>query len=275
MRKRAKLYAISNTIAFVIANVISYLSNTRIFNNKTIADVSDKYNALFVPAGFTFAIWGLIYTSLYAFVIYHLVKAFKNDIDHEANKDVLKINWLFIINNIATAAWVIAWVNEMLIISVLLILVQLVTLILINIRLHIYNPLRSLASKAFTQFPLAIYFGWICIATIANISSCLYGLGWNGGAVSAELWTVILIGIAALLSVFIILTQKDIFFGLVVIWALFGIISKRKMEGADNYISIISSAQVAIVVIAIVILVQLIRNSKTSKPDDLRLNSNT
>ncbi|WP_207532030.1 hypothetical protein [Desertivirga arenae] len=260
--KSLKVLAVANTIFYVAANVISYLSNTGIFGGRTIGDVSDKYKALFVPAGFTFAIWGVIYASLYAFVIYHLVKAFKAGGEHEANKDLIKLNWLFVLNNIATAAWVVVWVNEGLILSVVLMLIQLVTLILMNVRLHIYNPHRSLASRAFTQFPLAIYFGWICIATIANISSSLVGLGWDGGTISPQTWTIFLIAVATLISLFIILGTKDVFFGMVVIWALFGIISKRKLEGADSYAMIIFSAQIAIALIALAVVIQLARNFK-------------
>lgn len=260
--EKCRILAIGNAIAFVAANVISYLSNTGIFSGKTIGEVSDKYDALFVPAGFTFAVWGLIYAGLYAFVIYHVVTAFRESSEHELNKEVKSIGWLFVINNIATAAWVVVWIREMLVVSVALMLIQLVTLILINIRLSIYSPEKSLASKLFTQFPLGIYFAWICIATIANISSSLLGLGWEGGQISAQVWTVILVAVAAVLSLFIILSQKNIFFGLVVIWALYGIVSKRQNEGADLYQPIIVTAWICMALIALVVLVQLIRNLK-------------
>ncbi|WP_207421449.1 hypothetical protein [Desertivirga brevis] len=263
--RNVKVLAIANTVFYVIANVISYLSNTGIFGGRTIGDVSNKYEALFVPAGFTFAIWGVIYASLYAFVIYHLVKAFKEDELHEANKDLKKLGWLFTINNIATAGWVIVWVYEGLIFSVILMLIQLVTLIMMNVRLHIYNPHRSVASRIFTQFPLAIYFAWICIATIANISSSLLGLGFDGGVLSPQTWTVILIAVATLISIFIILGCKDIFFGMVVIWALYGIISKRKLDGAESYPVIVFSAQVAIALIGLAVVFQLARNVKAGK----------
>ncbi|RYF98417.1 MAG: hypothetical protein EOO07_38195, partial [Chitinophagaceae bacterium] len=81
--EKSRIFAISNAVVFVIANVISYLSNTGIFSGKTIGEVSDKYNALFVPAGFTFAVWGVIYAGLYAFVIYHLIIAFRESSEHE------------------------------------------------------------------------------------------------------------------------------------------------------------------------------------------------
>lgn len=258
--EKCRILAIGNAIAFVAANVISYLSNTGIFSGKTIGEVSDKYDALFVPAGFTFAVWGVIYAGLYAFVIYHLVIAFRESAEHELNKELKTIGWLFVVNNIATAAWVVVWIREMLIVSVALILIQLITLILINIRLNIYNPAKSLGSKLFTQFPLGIYFAWICIATIANISSSLLGLGWDGGEISAQNWTVILVAIAALLSLFIILSQRNVFFGLVVIWALYGIVSKRQSEGAELYQPIIVTAWICMALIALVVLIQFVRN---------------
>jgi hypothetical protein len=53
-----KVLQIGNGIAFILTIFINYLSNTGILNNTTIGEVSDSYNSLFTPAGYTFAIWG-------------------------------------------------------------------------------------------------------------------------------------------------------------------------------------------------------------------------
>src|SRR5690606_10264555 len=148
-------------------------------------------------------------------------RAFREDVLSEANKDISRMGVLFIVNNIATAAWVFAWVNEQFILSVLLMLTQLVTLIVINVRLKIFNPHRSAYSRIFTLVPLGICFGWICSATIANISAGQVGLGWDGGGVSATYWTIILIAGAALVSTAVIILKKNVFFGPVVIWAFY------------------------------------------------------
>lgn len=257
---RIKSLAISNSIFFVIAFAVSMLSQVSAINNKDIGDVSNKYDTLFTPAGITFSIWGLIYIALFAFCIYHIYKAFREDALSEANKDTSRMGALFIVNNIATAAWVFAWVNEQFILSVLLMLTQLVTLVIINVRLKIFNPHRSVNSKIFTQFPLGIYFAWICIATIANISAALVGLGWDGGGVSASYWTVILIAGATLISSAIILLKKNVFFGLVVIWAFYGIILKHNAGDPALYKDIISAAWGGIACVGLAECIQLYIN---------------
>jgi len=57
------------SLVSVFANVTFNVVNGRFgASGSTVADVSDKYPTLFTPAGFAFAIWGLIYgaTLLYA-----------------------------------------------------------------------------------------------------------------------------------------------------------------------------------------------------------------
>lgn len=257
---RIKSLAISNCVFFIIAFAVSMLSQVSAINNKDIGDVSNKYDTLFTPAGITFSIWGVIYIALFAFSIYHIYKAFQEDTHSEANKDTSRMGVLFIVNNIATAAWVFAWVNEQFILSVLLMLIQLITLIIINVSLKIFNPHRSVYSKIFTQFPLGIYFAWICIATIANVSSALVGLGWEGGGVSPSSWTIILIAAATLISMAIILLKKNVFFGLVVIWAFYGIILKHNDGDPALYNDIISAARGGIACVALAEFIQLYIN---------------
>ncbi|MDX5423066.1 MAG: hypothetical protein LPK07_01130 [Hymenobacteraceae bacterium] len=252
--RKIKLLAVLNTVFFLVHLLPSQLTQLELLNNQTIGDVSEKYPTLFTPAGITFSIWGLIYLALAAFCVYHLVKAFKADAADGANKDLLRLGYLFVLNNLATGAWVIAWVYEWLLISAVLMLLQLLTLLVIQLRLGIYDPSRTAASRWFTQFPLSIYFGWICIATIANISAVLVGVGWEGFGVAPEFWTMLVIGVAALLTIFVVLNRRNPFVGLVTVWAFYGII--RKHQQLDLAVSpeiiIFTWLGLALVVLAIV-----------------------
>jgi len=257
-----RLLAILNASALAIHIALSYLTQIKSFSTLDVGQVSAKYETAFAPAGLTFAIWGLIYFSLAAFCLFHIVKAFNSDHMEQADTDIRAIGWLFIINNLATAAWLIAWVSESIGISLILILVQLVTLILISIRSHIANPERSLSNKIFTQFPLSIYFGWICIATIANVSAFLVSINWNGAGITESYWVVIMIGIATMLSLFIILVRRNFFFGLVILWALYGIILKRQQVGVGQFQDVITAAWAAFIIVVIALLIRLFRASK-------------
>jgi hypothetical protein len=110
---------------------------------------------------------------------------------------------------------------------------------------------------------LSIYFGWICIASIANISAWLNSTDWNGMGISESYWVIILIGLATLLSLFIILVRRNIPFGFVVLWALYGIILKRKQVDALLYEDVINAAYAAFVIIMIALLIRIFKRNKS------------
>ena len=258
--KRIRNLSIFNAVSLLIHISIAYLTQTRIFDNSTIGEISNKYPSLFIPANITFLIWSAIYAGLIAFCIYHLRMAHKAVADHPANADAGKIGWLFIINNLATAAWLIAWVKEQLLLSVLLIAVQMITLIIIHIRLKIHDAHASLASKTFTQFPLSIYLGWISIATIANLSSYLSAIHWSGWGVSDINWTITMVLVTVLVTVGIINRRRNVFFGLTVIWGLYGILLKRSAIDAEAYQPIIMVIWGSMAIISVSCLFGLARN---------------
>jgi hypothetical protein len=252
--------AILNAVSFIIHLGLSFLTQLKVFNAKDVGEISDQYRSLFTPSGKTFLIWTVIYIALIGFCIYHLVKAYKSDLSDPANKDLQKMGSLFIINNLSTAAWIIFWVNDEIFFSIFLILVQLVTLIMMHMRLNIHNASRSIASKAFTQFPLSIYLGWISIATIANISTWLTSIGWHGWGVSRINWTITMIAIATFLTVSVINRKRNVFFGLVVLWAFYGILTRRATENPVEYEPVIMVTYGAMGIVAISCLFGLIRN---------------
>jgi hypothetical protein len=255
-----KTLAILNTVFFLLHLVPSQLTQLRLFNNQTIGEVSARYPALFTPAGITFSIWGIIYLALIAFCIYHIVKAFKEPALHEANVDLKRLGFLFMLNNLATGAWTIAWVSEWLLLSVVLMLIQLVTLLLIHLRLGIFDASRSPASRWFTQVPLSLYFGWIIIATVANISAALVGLGWDGFGLSEGLWTIIMIVAATLIVVFVVVSRTNSVVGLVGMWALYGIILKHQQLNMAESPQIMTTAWVCLAVVALVVMLVFYRN---------------
>ncbi|ARS34629.1 hypothetical protein [Pontibacter actiniarum] len=263
--KNIKTLAVLNTLFFLVHLVPSQLTQFGVFNSQTIGDVSAQYPALFTPAGITFSIWGVIYLGLSIFCIYHLIKAFKASPEHEANIDLQRLGNLFMVNNLATGLWTIAWVNEWLVISVLLILTQLVTLLLIHLRLNIFNAARSAASRWFTQVPLSLYFGWIIIATVANISSALVGLGWDGFGLSEGLWTTIMIVAATLIVVFVVFARSNPYVGLVGVWALYGIILKHRDLNAEASSQIITTAWIGLAVVALAAILIFFRNASSSR----------
>jgi hypothetical protein len=265
--KKTQILAILNLLALLIHITLSYFTQFKLINDQDIGQVSNTYDSVFTPAGITFAIWGVIYTALLFFCTYHIRMVFKHPDTHPANKNVHRTGVWFILNNIGAAAWLLVWTKGLIPASAGLIIFQLITLIIINMRLNIHDPYSRTDSKIFTQFPLSIYFGWLTIATIANISVFLIATGWDGFGFnySPIEWTRIMIGVSVFLTILVVFTRRNIFFGLVIIWALYGIVLKRQSINANTYSSVIETAWIGLAIVAISCIIQFILNITAKK----------
>ncbi len=67
---RQKVLLLANTISLIFALTFNALGGSGAFNGKNVGEVSAQYDTLFAPAGYAFAIWGLIYILLILFVGY-------------------------------------------------------------------------------------------------------------------------------------------------------------------------------------------------------------
>lgn len=216
-----KSLQILNGLALIAVIVISYLSNTGIFNGNTMATVSAKYHNLFTPAGYAFSIWGLIYLGLLGFVIYYGRSLF---IRVEKEDDtVTKVGWWFFISCLANISWVITWLYDYTFISVLMMILLLFSLlkIVINTQMELHNvPLKKFM---FLWWPFCLYSGWVAVALIANISAFLKKIEWGGFGISESIWAVIMLVIAAAVNIFMVWNRNMREFALVGVWALIAI----------------------------------------------------
>jgi len=157
------LIKIFTALAYVVMIAANALANILPINNRTTGAVSDSYPNLFAPAGLTFSIWGLIYLLLAGYVVYQFTK-------RAANKESLlgKINPLFIATSLANFLWIFAWHYDYIGFSVILMLILL--FLLIKIADILRREKFSAWEKLFIMAPFSVYFGWITVATIANIT---------------------------------------------------------------------------------------------------------
>jgi hypothetical protein len=252
-----KTLSILNFLGFLGMIIVNYLAVALPLNNKTTGELSDQYPNLFVPSGFTFSIWGVIYLLLAIFIVYQLVNAFRK---HTQNSSFLeKIGILFFVSSLANFGWIFAWHFELVSLSFFLMLILLGSLIAIYIKLQIGRSDSSRTEKYLVHLPFSVYLGWITIATIANATALLVNLGWNRFGLSEPFWTVTVIIIGIAISLTVLFNRKDIFYCLVVDWALFGILIKRLNADAVQVQSIITVVVFGLVLISLGIIVQIIR----------------
>jgi len=255
-RSRLLFLSILNLVGFLGVVIVNGLANALPLNNKTTGSLSDQYPNLFVPAGLTFSIWGVIYILLAIFVIYGLIIAIKKE--SQRLSFIQNIGVLFFISCLANIGWIFAWHYEVLPLSLILMVVLLGSLIAIYLRLSIGKSDSTRADKYLVHLPFSVYLGWITIATIANVTALLVNLNWNTFGLGEQFWTVavIIVGIAITLST--LLTRKDIFYCMVVDWALLGILLKRLADSTPAQ-SVIVVTIVGMVLISVGIIMQIIR----------------
>lgn len=222
--KRISL-AFLNLIGFIGTVMVNGLANALPIGGVTTGALSDMYPNLFVPAGFTFSIWGLIYLLLGLFIVYQLIVALGRNEDRSAF--IQRIGVFFFIASAANIGWIFAWHYQYVGISLILMVLLLVSLIAVYLRLDIRKRGFNWRERFFIAAPFSIYLGWITVATVANVTALLVDIGWNGFGLSDVVWTCIVIGIATIIALFMLFTRQDILYCLVVEWAFFGILMKR------------------------------------------------
>jgi len=240
MDNRQFLWKAAATILFLGMITINALANILPLNGLTTGEISDLYPSLFTPAGYTFSIWSVIYLALFLFLVFSWIP---NRLPYSE-----KIFVLFSISSFLNIAWVFVWHHLMAGLSVLIMIALLVTLALLFLHIRGNIP-RSGASLWLIHIPFSIYFAWICVAIIANVSAYLVGIQWNGFGVSAEVWTIIMILVAGGLGVYFCLRFGSYEHALVVSWALIGILMRWLNTDQRNVIYTCSIA-VALLIIS-------------------------
>lgn len=201
----------------VVTLVINGLANALPINGRGTGEISDSFNVIFVPAGYVFSIWGLIYIALIAYTIYQALPA------QRANPRLRRTGWLVAASNLLNASWILLWHYGLYVLSLIDMLALLAVLIMIYLRLDIGRARFNGIEKWAVAAPFSIYLGWITVATIANTTAVLSYLGWRGDPLSETAWTVILLVAGVVIAALMAFTRSDIAYLLVLVWAFIGI----------------------------------------------------
>jgi benzodiazapine receptor len=205
------------TLLLTLATItVNALANILPFNGQTTGEISDRFPILFVPAGYVFAIWGLIYLGLLAFAIYQVLPAQRSI---KVLDEIAPLSWLA---SIANAVWIVLWHYEYFTLTIFVMAVLLFSLIVIYLKLKAAKNAGN-AFRWCVQIPFSIYLGWISVATIANATQVLYVLNWDGLGLSGEIWAVMMLVVATLLGLSMLLRERDWAYALVLVWAFVGI----------------------------------------------------
>lgn len=266
-----RLLAIITVLALAGVITVNGLANALPLNGVGTGQLSDELPNFFVPAGITFAVWGLIYLLLAGYVGAVVMDAFSG---RAGSAWTATDAALFLANAAANIGWIFAWHWRLVRLALLLMIVILATLILLEERN--FRRLKAGASlgiaKPFRRFllsaPINVYLGWIMVASIANATALLVSLGWNGWGLDPRIWAVIVIDVATILAVSLVLYRRAIAAPLVVVWAFAGIVIKRlAIDGAATR-AVWLSALIGSGLILIVLVISRLPQKRSSSLRD-------
>lgn len=247
-KRRVKILVTATYLLMVLVNA---LANILPINGKTTGEVSDTYQNLFAPDGITFGIWGVIYVLLALYVLYQL-GGLKGGARTGNRRLLTKIGIIFSISSMINTLWILTWHFEKIYYSVVLMLLLLLCLVYINQQTK--SVVLSLREKFFIRLPFSMYYGWITVAAIANITTALVDLRWKGFGFSESLWTALIVVLGAFMCILTMFSQKDMVYGAVFIWAYAGIFYKHVkpdgFHGAYPLVLLAVSVSIFLVVLA-------------------------
>jgi hypothetical protein len=253
-RNRRISFAVLNLLGFFGTVVVNALANSLPINDRMTGELSDMYPNLFVPAGLTFSIWGVIYILLGLFAVYGLISAIRKD--PEKSEFLDRVGILFFVASAANIIWIFLWHYLFVGFSLIAMVVLLVSLLGIYLRMGIGKRQMRRLVTAFAAIPFSVYLGWITIATVANVTALLVDVGWQGWGLQQAAWTIIVLGVAFFITLLMLLTRGDLYYALVVEWAYLGILIKRIRVDAELRMGIILTLAVCMGLIFLVMVVQ-------------------
>ncbi len=246
---RSKAMKIGILLSYLLMIAVNALANILPINGVNTGEASARYDTLFTPAAYTFGIWGLIYLLLGVYVVFQLLSA-KGE---ESGKRPEQVGWMFILSSLFNAGWIFAWHYDQIALSVVLMLLILLTLMRAAWLLR--EPHCSPKEELVLRIPFGIYFGWITVATIANVSVWLVSLQWDRFGISEAIWTAVLLGVGAAILGVTMWRIRSVAYGLTALWAYTGILVRHLAERGGQYPLIVAAAAVALAALAVLTVV--------------------
>jgi hypothetical protein len=242
-----------NWLSYLFMMATNMLAVLLPLNQLDTGAVSALYPNKFVPAGFTFAIWGLIYLLLLAHLVFCtwvLLRQPTNAAKGTAAKLIVAIHPLFVASCALNAAWLVAWhyLEVGLSLGIMVALFACLLAIFNRLSRSEKNNALNYVEHVTLETPFIIYFAWINVALIANATAFLVRSEWPGGPLEPWQWSCVMIATAGLVGVWMALYWLRPAFTAVIVWALYGVYSAQAPGNAT--IGQVALATIAVCTIA-------------------------
>lgn len=252
-------------LASVIGTItVNTLANIIPFNGQNTGQISDRFRVYFVPAGYVFAIWGIIYLAWLLFCVYQLLPV------NRGKSRFAALGYWFAASGAFNSLWLVCWHYNQFTLSLVVMLALLTTLIISYRRLAVGRTPSGVIERWCVDAPFGLYLGWISVATIANAADVLWLNGWDAWGIAPQVWTAIMLGVATALGAVMVWRRRDVIFPLVLVWAFVGIADRQSgrfaLPDADLVIQAAWTAAGASLLLAVAAVVLRLRSAPATRP---------
>ncbi|MGB8326439.1 MAG: TspO/MBR family protein [Steroidobacteraceae bacterium] len=198
--------------ATLIVIAVNAAANLLPINGYGTGELSDLNPTGFTPAGWAFSIWSLIYLGLLTYAVAALGGS------ERTRARAASVATPYLVNAAANVGWIFAWHYRRVELSFAMMLAILGTLTTIYVRLR-RQPAPSAREFVAVDAPFSLYFGWITIATFANLGTVFFARHGYPFAVSMDEWALVSVSLATAIYVWMGAVTRDLVYSAVFVWA--------------------------------------------------------
>lgn len=186
----------------------------------SIVTVTDRYRSSFVPAGYAFSIWGLIYLAQLVYAVIQILPASKD----KRIYDILAIPLM--ISYLGSIAWGIAFRLEYIPLSFICLFTMLVAALIVYNKA--FQAVETDRGPGWLPLPFSLYAGWLSVANIAGFSLWLVYSGYAPGGIGV----MMMIALAILAGLAVLFSFDDHIYPLVISWAAIALwVRQQELSG--------------------------------------------
>lgn len=214
------------------------------------------------PGTGAFSIWSVIYLALIVTAIMHALPS------RAASPHYRALGWWILVSMILNAAWISAAQVGLLGLTVPIIALLVGVLAICLVRLRALPPAPRIDALVLGG-TVGLYLGWVCVATVANVTTVLASSSIDLGFLPEPVWIVVVLAVAAAIcaGVALVARRRALAVGaaLASTWGLAWIAVGRLTDGPDSRAAVIGAVTAAAVV-AVSGVVALVRDSRADRP---------
>lgn len=194
------------------------------------------------PAGPAFSIWSLIYLGLIAYTVWQALPPQRLDARQQAVGGWIAMSMVLNGLWLVTARYLSLWLTVV-VIALLLAVTARVIVVLGRF------PSRTMTDRLLTDGVNGLHFGWVTIATVANVAAWLTQIAPGNWAQAAEVWALVVLAVVLVIGVAAAWTTGRLVPALATAWGLIWLAVGRLTGEPESIPTAVAAVVVAVLLV--------------------------